>query len=81
MSTIAILHDVTHAEHVVQHRLEYTDHILVSTHASVNDYLSSAGIDCENISEYVTEEEFGFVHNQSVKHVAVILAQLDDELG
>ncbi|MFN8413204.1 MAG: hypothetical protein U0Z26_12525 [Anaerolineales bacterium] len=75
-----ILNDVHDAEYLVLNRTRFEDCILVSTHESVNDYLSSHGIPCESLSSYITEQDVLNNYKDADK-VSFLLAELDAEFG
>lgn len=80
MKTIAILNDVHDADYVVQHRAQFSEVTLISTHAAVDDYLEAHGLFCAPISSYLQPEEIAQFYAES-NCVNVILHDLDNEFG
>jgi len=80
MTSIAILNDVHDAEYVIQHHEKFDKTNLISTHASVDDYLVIHGLACESISSYLQPKEITQFYEEA-DWVNTLLAELDTDFG
>lgn len=80
MKTIAILNDVHDANYVVQHRAQFSEVTLISTHAAVDDYLESHGLTCTLISSFLQPQEVSKFYTEA-SQIYSLLSELDAEFG
>lgn len=80
MKTIAILNDVHDADYIVQHRSQFNEVTLISTHAAVDDYLEAHGLSSVSISSFLKSSEVSRFYEEA-ECVNIILHEFDREFG
>jgi hypothetical protein len=80
VTLLALLNDVHDAEYVLLHSETYSTALLLSTHESVNDYLSARGRTCVSLSSFLEIDELSDFYRQS-ECIYSFLDGLDRQFG